>query len=366
MNADTLIDHVADILQEDFTYSTLWTKAEILEYLRLILREFSQRTLIADKMSLRIANSSGECELPDDFLQTYYVTFDGAQTDIVTFADLDLVDSDWLDAGTGTAKACTVIGDADDALLRFVPVPNSLADGLEGGFTELQIVSGTAVYDITVDDGELTAGLNATASPTGVSTGFIVREPDNTRWRFFIDAASGDLDSETSYDTTSNAEYLFPDSIDGIVYGLYASAAGVSEVQDYTLGCGIKAYVDDVDTEQDFNQEVGIIVDAYVEDVDTSSTDMCFVDGPVGCVAYARSQENAAQVWYKGHVPDTPKLQSTVFVRDAYIPVIIHGVLAMCYAKDGDARDSDKASLLYEIFKTECESIKRIFNRRYL
>jgi len=38
----------------------------------------------------------------------------------------------------------------------------------------------------------------------------------------------------------------------------------------------------------------------------------------------------------------------------------------MCYAKDGDARDSDKASLLYEIFKTECESIKRIFNRRYL
>lgn len=365
MNAETLIDHVADILQEDFTYSTLWTKAEILKYLRLVIREFSQRTLSVDKTSVRIVNSSGECSTPDDFLQTYYVTFNGAQTDIVAFSDLDFVDSDWMDAGTGTALACSVWGDKDDALLRFVPVPSTLATGLEAGSTELQVVSGAAVYDVTMEDGELVVAYNASASPTGVSTGFIVREPDNTRWRFFIDPASPVIDSEASYDTTSSAIYLFPDEIDGIVYGFYATSAGVSNPQDYTLGCGIKAYKDSA-TEQDFNQEYGIIVDAYVGAVDSSDTDTGFVDSPVGCVAFVRSQDNAAHVWYKGHVSDTPTLQSTIFVRDAYIPVIIHGVLAMCYAKDGDARDDKKAQLLYEIFKTECESIKRIFNRRYL
>lgn len=364
MNAEDLINDVADILQEDFTYDVLWTKSEMLGYLRLVLREFSQRTLIADKMSLRIVDSDGECALPSDFLQTYHVTFNGASTDVVTFTDLDLVENDWLDSDTGTVRACSVLGDANDSLVRFVPVPSTLGTGLEAGSTTLQVVSGTAVYDVAVDDGVLGITYNATASPTGVSTGFIVRDEANTRWRFFIDPASGDLDSVASSDAAASVIYLFPDSIDGIIYGLYAPS-GVSTVQDYTLGCGIKGYVDS-SSEQDFNQEVGVVVDAYVEDVDASSTDMCFVDSPVGCVAYVRSQANNAQVWYKGHVPDTPALQSTLFVRDAYVPVIIHGVLAMCYGKGGDGKDLAKAQLMYEVFKTECEGIKRIFNRRYL
>jgi len=179
MKVDTFLDELGDILQEDFTYAVLWTKAELFKMLKLVLREFSQRTLIADKHVVRkVDGTTGESDLPEDFNQAYFSMFNQVQTDIIPFHELDFVDSDWVNDGTGTPSSSTIVGAGTDAVVKFVPVPSSVSTGVEGTTTSLGIKdTNDDVWDISLNNGVITTTIDTGATPADYSTGAIFRAP---------------------------------------------------------------------------------------------------------------------------------------------------------------------------------------------
>ncbi len=138
MKVSSYVVELGDILQEDFTYAPLWTKAELLGYLRLVLREFSARTLLADKRYLQLVNTTtGEVGLPDGFNQAYYARYHDAMVDLVKFGDLDFVDDSWIAGDQSTPTAATIIGAGTNAVVRGAPGPSAGGGSLEGVYGEL-------------------------------------------------------------------------------------------------------------------------------------------------------------------------------------------------------------------------------------
>jgi hypothetical protein len=69
-------------------------------------------------------------------------------------------------------------------------------------------------------------------------------------------------------------------------------------------------------------------------------------------------------IWYKGHLEDIAGLYGDLQVRDAFVPIIKHGVLARAFNQEGAGRDVDKAKMLDAIFASECDAVKSIYERK--
>ena len=363
MNVDDFLDEIGDILQEDFTYAVLWTKAELFKYLKLILREFSGRTLIRDKNVIRIVNgTTGEADLPEDFNQAYYTLFNQIHVDTVPFSDLDFEDSDWIANGTGTPSSGTIIGAGTDAKVKFVPVPSSVSTGVEGTTTSLGIKdTNDDVWDITFDSGVITTTIDAGATPADYSTGAILKHPGGTKYQITI-ATTGVLSSTASSDVSDYVFYLIPDDTEETAYHLRVTAAGLIETINYAYGTTVRIDLDG--TNQTMDQNYGVIVNAFVGAPASASVDSVYVDGPLGTTVHGFMSENSGYIWYKGLVQDPLTTESALFLSGGLRAIVTHGVLSMAFGKDGEGRDSEKAELLRYVFELECEFVKNLYQRK--
>ena len=114
----TLLSHC-----EDFISNPLWTRDELLGYLRVAIRAFSEQTGLVDRNEIRIVDgTTGEADVPDDFTNSYYNLYNQAHVDSVRVSDLDFITSGWISGVTGTPLGCTVYGSGPESKIRFVPV----------------------------------------------------------------------------------------------------------------------------------------------------------------------------------------------------------------------------------------------------
>lgn len=518
MQVSTFIDRIGDVLQEDFTYAVLWTKAELVRYLRDTLREFSAKTLIADKQDIRIVDSSGEADMPKDFNELYYALYDHKWMDIVDFPDLDFVLDGWSIGTTGTPEVATVMGSGDNAKAKIVPAPASPADvsyGVENEFKLIETPEGTqAEWELTVtngvggvtltgetgttpkfklirawnkwiyvtieDTGEMhfneksvlrnstfadyTGALNDATSDdfdywtnssniddvkasalarrdggdpylrihvrmeSKTNVGYIYQNiylPEGTEWTIDIETkgdgtnclyyAVYDMDNtayvigSTSTGVTTTATwtrhtanftvpsgcerlqiqlisplavgygeardvrvyeqslspdvFVLADESNDQDYLVYTTSAGTTiQMQNATYG-GVQAAERD-GTRISIDTNYGAIFDAYVSSADDDDQISFWVSGFVGGVIYAREAEDMLYLWYKGSIPDIEGLESEIWLNEGLIPILMHGVLARAYRKEGDGRDLNKARLLDQVFDLECRTLKQLFQRR--
>lgn len=363
MNVNDFLDEIGDILQEDFSYAVLWTKLELFKILKLVLREFSQRALIADKHVMRTVNgTTGEADLPEDFNQAYYAMFNQVQTDMMSVGDLDFTDGDWVKNGKGTPVSASIIGAGTDARIKFVPVPSSVATGIDGATTSLGIKdTNDDVWDLTLNYGVITMTIDVGATPADYSTGAIFKSPGGTKYQITIDT-SGVLSSALSYDASDYVYYLIQDEDEETSYHLRVTAAGVIKTINYSYGLTVRVDINGVN--QDMSGDHGTIVNAYVGAPASASVDSMYVDAPIGTIVHGLMSENSGYIWYKGLVQDPLTTESELFMSGGLRAIITHGVLSRAFAKDGEGKDSQKAALLKYIFEFECESVKRLFQRK--
>lgn len=361
MIVNDFLDEVGDILQEDFTYAVLWTKSELLKMLRSVLREFSSRTLIADKHKIRIVSSStGETRLPEDFNQAYFTSFNQSFVDITQLGDMDFDDGDWIAGNSGTTSVASVIGSGSDGVIRYSPVPSSVATGVEGCTTSLGIKdSGDNVWLISTDEGVISTTVDAGEDPADYSTGAIYSCPDGNKYQITINT-SGVLSSTLSYD--DSVYYMIADDTDETSYHHRTRESGVLYTHNYAHGLAVKIDLDG--TNQTMDQNYGVLCASFVGSPGSSSTDAMYVDGPIGTTVHGLMTENSGYLWYKGMVQDVETTYSELFMHVGFRTVVLHGVLARAYGKDGDGQDLKKAALLQKIFEFECDMIKRIYQRR--
>jgi hypothetical protein len=362
MLVDDFLDEIGDILQEDFTYAVLWTKAELLKMLRSVLREFSSRTLIADKHKLRIVNSTtGESSLPEDFNQAYYTSFDQTQVDITQLGDLDFDTSGWLSGvGSSTVRTASIIGSGTDGVIRYSPVPSSVATGVEGCTTSLGIKdSGDNVWLISTDEGVITTTVDAGEDPADYSTGAIYSCGDGNTYQITIDT-SGILSSTLSYD--DSVYYMIEDDTYDTSYHHKTRESGVLYTHNYAHGLTVRIDLDS--TNQTMDQDYGVLCAGFVGSPGSASTDAIYVSGPIGTTIHGLMTENTGYLWYKGMVQDVETTYSELFMYVGFRTVVLHGVLARAYGKDGDGQDLKKSDLLQKIFEFECDMIKRVYQRR--
>uniref|UniRef100_A0A6M3IGK1 Uncharacterized protein n=1 Tax=viral metagenome TaxID=1070528 RepID=A0A6M3IGK1_9ZZZZ len=361
MNVSTFVNHVADILQEDFTYAPQWTKASLLSITRQALREFSERTLLDDKNIIRMVNATtGESDMPEDFISAYYLMFSQSMTDIVQLGELDFVSGSWLVGTTGIPRAATEIGSGDDTVVRFVPVPTSVSAATAGvsAYEEIQD-SGGDRWEITFLAGVVLT-TEVAGTTTSVPSSITVWGDSSTYWELTI-GTDGVLTTTTT-GVASKDTHIVEDSTSGELWELYTDSNGVLDPTWRMGGLAVRFDIDG--TDQDFSSEYGVIVDAYVGTPSTSTDTTIYVNRPTGVSLFARTSEEAAYVWYKGQVEDVLTLHSELWINDCMVPVLLHGVLGMAYAQEGDGQDLDKSELLRQVFVSECESLKRIFQRR--
>uniref|UniRef100_A0A6M3J4R9 Uncharacterized protein n=1 Tax=viral metagenome TaxID=1070528 RepID=A0A6M3J4R9_9ZZZZ len=365
MKVNDLLDDISDILQEDFTYAPLWTKLELLGYLRQTVKEFCQLTLIADDNQIRLVDAaSGELDVPSNFHSGYYLLFNQYMKDIVEIGDLDFISSSWSIGTTGTTpRAATLFGSGAQTRIRLVPVPTSATGAFQDDvITSLYLEDSASVtWAVTITNGTLvtTAGAGTASTP-------VLKGP-STLWDLSI-STTGVLITTASSSTTHDTVYL-SDTVTNVTYSIECTDLGILDPDNILYGLIIKADVSG--TTQTFNVganssnvEYGIVVDMYATGVSTTPSVVGRVNRPIGVGNYARTSDNSAMIWYKSVIQDIENLESELFLSDGLLPIIKHGILAKAYGTDNDGRDDDKAKLMREIFITECNYIKTLFQRR--
>ena len=365
MKVDDLLNDIGDLLQEDFLYASLWSKSELLGYLRQTIREFSARTKIIDRHAIRLVSSTtGEASVPDDFSQAYYVRFGGSHVDVVAPNELDFADDDWGVAGTGSSPlGCTVYGAGAQAKIRFAPVPSNADYGTGGGsvaFLRLSSPDGT-VWNVSISDGELVA-----TGSTGTTTAPVITSRTKY-WDLSINN-DGELGTALSASTSDTVIYLI-DTTTGDVWWLKANDDG--ELSPSRQGYGKITWVKLDGAYQEFGTGMsstsswyGTIADCYATGVSVAPAATVVRTKPLGAIAHARCANQAADVWYKGYLDDVPTLESELLLADPFLAVVKRGVLAKALSREGDGQDLDKAKLLNSLFAAECEAIKSIFGGR--
>ncbi|MFA5132936.1 MAG: hypothetical protein WC444_06445 [Candidatus Paceibacterota bacterium] len=358
MKANDFISDVLDLLGEDVTYAPIWTPASILSYLRKTLRRFAEATLIVDGDSLRyVSTTTGEANVPSNFLNAHYVSYDKSQLDIVSLGELDFVTATWSLGTTGTSPlAATVMGTGRDATVRVVPVPTGAIGpfGWEVVTSVTLADSSDALWTVSVN----TSGVLSTTSVLTGTTQTIILSGPTTFWSLSVDT-SGVLSATTSATTTANTVVLADSSSMG--WSVTADDSGVI-LTSGQYGKLTRMEINGVN--QDFTSNYGTVSDAYAQGVASTPTAVVRLDGPYGIVTMGRVSDGALHVWYKGLIDDTPNVESEIYLNDCFIPIIQHGVLALAFNAEGSGRDVDKAKAFEVIFMLECDSVRRIFNRK--
>jgi len=364
VKVSSFIDELGDMLQEDFSVAALWTKNELLGYLRFTLEEFAVRTRIIDKQSIKTVNAtSGELDVPLDFLVAYYVKFNQRHVDLVELGELDFISASWAIGTTGaTPKGASVFGTGDNAVIRMVPVPSVVSSNAPGVSTSLVMSDSTgSVWAITVNTGEMVA----TAS-SGTTTAPVLEGP-STFWNLTIDTV-GELDTSASAASVTSSDLINLTDTDGsnIVWRPGTNDLGEIVTTNRSYGLIIQASLGG--TTQAFsagdnsgNVDYGVVVDGYAAGVSTTPSDVLRLDGPVGVSLYDRTADNSADLWYKGRVSDVTSLQGEIFLGSSFLGILKHGVLSMAFSHEGDGKDADKAKLFRQIFISECAAVEQLF-----
>ena len=364
MKVNDFLIEIGDMLQEDFSYEVLWTKAELLYYLAQVIREFSMLTGVVDRSRIRLVDATtGEATVPSDFNRAYYILFDQHYKDIVQVSELDFIDDDWLIGGTATVpQASTVFGSGSNAKIRFVPVPSTVigAYGASVITTPTLADSGSVVWTISITIlGALSSAIAGASGQTIVLIG------PTTFWDLSI-SATGVLSTAASTAIAGSTIYIT--DANSVVWSVIVSDTGVI-IAKPLYGLAVHATLDGVD--QTFttganstNANYGVIVDTYATGVSTTPDAVARVNSPVGITIYDRTSDDAAFVWYKGHVEPVPTIDSELFLSSALLPIVKHGVLSLAFSHDGDGQDLNKAKTLRAIFIAECTAVKQMFERR--
>ncbi|MBU2249835.1 MAG: hypothetical protein KKD77_24020, partial [Gammaproteobacteria bacterium] len=366
MQVSDFITEVGDMLQEDFTYAPLWTKAELIKYLKVVLREFSFRTMLYDKDSIRLVNATtGEADMPSDFITAYYARFHNAMVDIVQLPELEYASPTWMLNTTGTSpQAATVFGSGDNAVMRFVPVPSVVSGAFASNIIYPLTLAdaGGVVWTVSTFNGALETTVG------GASGLSIVLAGPTTYWDLGVSVA-GVLTTTASASTAGQTVYALDTGTNAVVYSLRVSDTGVLNTQSLSYGITVGLFVDD--TLQNFfagdnstNADYGVLVDLYATGVSTTPTSVGRASRPTGDLIYSRTSDHSAHVVYKARIPDISTINDELYVCSAMIPFLKYGVLALALSKEGDGQDLKRAAVFRSAFMGGCDSLKRFFGRR--
>jgi len=368
MLVNDLLTDIGQYLQEDYSTSPVWTKAEVFGYLKQVVSMFCQLTQLVDKNQIRLINAtSGEADVPKDFETLYFAQHELTHLDIVDLQELDFVSDTWAKGTTGTPGAVSVIGSGDNAAVRFTPVPSSVWDGgsTASPTAGLVLYDGSAYWAVSCNHGVIgTAGGIAPAA-TPVLAG------PSTYWDLTVSNVG--LLITTASSSTSADDVALADASGGSnTWLLTCTDAGALRTSTVYTNYGIGVAVDlDYGTLQDFDaggsasENYGVIVDAYATASATTPANIVRLDSSIGVSLYANTSSEAGMLWYKGRLPELAGYDSELWLSDGFVPIVLHGVLALAFAHDGDGRDLEKAKLMQAIFMSECTAVKEIFQARW-
>jgi len=358
MKANDFISDIGDMLGENFSNAPIWTRANILSYLRETLRRFAQLTLIVDSDSLRyVSDTTGEANVSTNFLNAYYNTYDKVQLDIVSLGELDFVVDSWSSGTTGVSPlVSTVMGTGADTTIRVVPVPTNPA-GSYGWTSVTSIIladSAGVLWNLVVDT---TGVLSPAVVATGTTRLAVLGGPDSY-WDLTV-GTTGILTTTASSSTTA-INVILEDSAD-VAWSVTTDDSGVL-LTNRQYGKLTRFEITDIN--QDFTSNYGVVTNIYAQGVAVTPAVVARLDGPFGSVTMGRVSDGALHVWYKALIDDTPNTESEIYLNNCYIPIIQHGVLSLAYSAEGAGHDIDKAKALEMIFMGECDSVRRIFNKK--
>lgn len=367
MQVSTFVSDLGTILGEDFTHAVIWTKAELVGYLRDVLRVFGSITRLVDRRRIRaVDGTTGEATVPDDYSSAFFLQFGLRQVDTVTLRDLDFVTATWPINTTGTTPyAATTIGTGPETVIRLTPVPTTI----QGAFgtnviTTLKLAdSGANIWSVGTASGALT-----TTASTGTGLSVVIGAP-TTYWDLGVSLA-GELTLTVNLTATSADLIYLSDATTSIIYSVEATDVGELDTLNITYGRAVAFVLDD--TYQTFTFGVaagtdvnyGIIVDVRATGVSTTPSTTARRDSPRGKIIYDRTGASSAMVWYRGLPDDIVNLNAELYIDDAFIPILKHGVLSLAYGRDGAGRDTAKAKLLWSLFTAECGTLRTIFGKR--
>jgi len=364
MRVNEFLDIAGNYLQEDFSTSPVWTKDELLGCVRQVYRQFCVLTGLVDKTEIRLINgTTGEADVPKDFESLYFAQHEQRHLDIVKLDELDFVSGTWLGGTTGTPNAVSVIGSGDNAAVRYVPVPSSVwAGGSDStlDMTAVYLTGGGNQYLVDVVDGIL-----RTTLAVGADNYPVIASPSGNRFMLLV-TTNGELHTFAMPVGTAVDYVGLTDASSDLIWELTCTDSGelVTTPEYAHIGLATAALIDNA-TYQDFDTEYGIVVDMYADGSTTSPAYVGRVNSSRGLSLYAYTSDEAGMLWYKGALPELGSLYSELKLSSGFLPVILHGVLSLAYAHNGDGRDPQKAELLSQVFIAECEAIKRGFEFRW-
>jgi len=364
VKVNDFIDDIGDVLQEDFVRSPLWTRTQLLGYVRQMLYEMSVRTMLVDRTRINLVDgSTGEFTAPSDFQSGYYLQFNRAMVDLVKYGDLEYSSQTWALNGTGaTPTAATVFGGGETATIRMVPVPSTVTGAFASGTVSTLTLadSGGTVWTVTCNGGRL---VTTVGGSSGLS---IVLRGATTQWTLGIDTL-GQLVTTVNVGGTVSTVYL-TDTSTSEPMDVYTNDSG--EIVTKTLAYGIITQLLLGTTAQTLttgtnstSAEYGVVVDLYATGVSTTPEHVARLDGPVGEIVVTRTSDYSAELWYKAHMVDVLTVESELWLSTPFLAMLKHGVLSLAFAHNGDGQDMMKANLLRKLFDSECEAIKRMFNK---
>ena len=368
MKATELIDEVGELLGEDFTNNPLWTKAELLKDLKVIIHLFAELTLLVDRCSVRLLDyNTGEMTLPTDFGQLYLGQYSQEFLDVIDLGETEFLDEAWTAEATGTPLGITTWGLGGDAKGKVIPVPTTIEvpAGAGTGVASVGITdSGAGVWTLISTAGILVTSSGGSASAVQVIEGF------GNYWDLGVDT-SGVLTMTASSSTTSSDLVLTNSTPDGREWSVTAGLGGVL-VTDLAQGgpgvlTGLIVAESGVDTYQDFDPatDYGILVDMYADGVSTSPEHVAKLADDFGVTQYGDQYLGESTIWYKGLPQPVYDLYSEVVISEGLLPIIKHGVLARALSKDGDGQDLEKSKFLSNVFVSECKAVRDTFGKRW-
>ena len=363
MKVNDFIDDLGDVLQEDFVRAPLWTRTQLLGYVRQMLYEMSVKMMLVDRSRINLVNgTTGEFTVPGDFHSGYYLQFNRAFVDLVKYGDLEYASQTWALNSTGTPTAATVFGGGDTATVRMVPVPSTVTGAFGSGtISTLTLAdSGGTVWTVTSDGGAL---VTTVGGASGLS---IILRGTTTQWTLGVNTL-GQLITTLNVGGTVSTIYLTDTSTSEPI-DVYANDSGVVVTKSLAYGIitqlllGATAQTLTTGTNST-NAEYGVVVDLYATGVSTTPEHVGRLDSPVGEIVVTRTSDYSAELWYKAHFEDVPTVESELWLSTPFLAVLKHGVLALAFGHNGDGQDLVKAKLMRKLFDSECEAIKRMFNK---
>jgi len=365
MKAKELVENIATLLGEDFTYNPLWTEAELFKDLQTIMGLFGELTMIVDRCYVGLVDYvTGEVEVPKDFGQVYFGQYSQEFMDLVDLDETEFLEETWIKDTTGSPKAMTSWGKGGRGKVRFIPVPSTVEVPAGGGtgVADIQMASpDSSVWKVTVNtSGVLLSAAGTVADATQVVEGY------GGYWDLSIDN-NGVLILTASSSTTASDLVLRDSS--GVSWAVGAGLGGMLQTDLAQSGPGLCVSViitkAGVDAYQDFNSDYGVVVDAYATGVAATPDHVVKMDRDYGAVQFGGQYTGQGTIWYKGLPQELYSLYTEVVVSAGLLPVLEHGVLARAWAKQGDGLDMEKSQLMAKIFLSECVAIRDTFGKRW-